>query len=309
MKSPIRSYSSPFNLGHKALTNLFNCKRIIVQEKIDGSQFSFGLVDGELECRSKGQKVLAEDPGMFALAYATARDLAIQGLLREGYTYRGEFLMKPKHNTLVYDRVPKGNIILFDIDCGDQDYLGWGEVEDIARSLDLEYVPTWEQEGKPSIEQIEIWMQEKSVLGNTTIEGLVFKNYNEFGRDSKVLMGKYVSEKFREKHDKDWKDRNPGDKAFTAMLTEQYSTEARWAKAVQHLREAGELENEPRDIPKLLKEVNRDVLEECGEEIADKLFKHFWKQISRGLARGLPEWYKETLMEDTFGSGEERIEP
>lgn len=300
MKSTIRGYSSPFNLGHKMLAKLFDCERIVVQEKIDGSQFSFGLVDGELECRSKNQTVFPETSGMFKLAVATASDLATQGLLIEGYTYRGEFLMKPKHNTLVYDRVPKGNIILFDIDRGDQDYPPWGEAEDIARSIDLEYVPTWEWEGQPSVEQIEIWMQEKSVLGNTTIEGLVFKNYDEFGRDSKVLMGKYVSEKFREVHDKDWKKRNPGAKAFVAVLVEQYATEARWAKAVQHLSEADELENEPRDIPKLLKEVNHDVFEECAEEIRDELFKHFWKQISRGLTRGLPEWYKETLMNDAL---------
>ena len=47
MKSTIRSYSSPFNLGHKALAVLFSGS-VTVQEKIDGSQFSFGIVDGEL---------------------------------------------------------------------------------------------------------------------------------------------------------------------------------------------------------------------------------------------------------------------
>ncbi len=297
MKSTIRGYSSPFNLGHKMLAKLFSCESIVVQEKIDGSQFSFGLVDGELECRSRNQKVLLDDAGMFDKGVATASDLAHQGLLIDGYIYRGEYLMKPKHNTLVYDRTPKGNIILFDIDREDQDYLPYEGAIALADSMDLEYVPTWVHDGKPSVEQLEIWMQKKSVLGNTTLEGLVFKNYDEYGRDSKVLMGKYVSDKFREVHDKDWKKRNPGAKAFVAILVEQYATEGRWAKAVQHLTEAGELENEPRDIPKLLKEVNRDVFEECEQEIRDKLFKHFWKQISRGLTRGLPEWYKETLME------------
>jgi len=297
MKSTIRGYSSPFNLGHKMLAKLFDCERIIVQEKIDGSQFSFGIVDGELECRSRNQKVILDDAGMFDLGVATVKDLAKRGLLIDGYTYRGEYLRKPKHNTLVYDRVPKGNIILFDIDRGDQDYLLYGDAIALAHSMDLEFVPTWECEGKPPVEMLEEWMQHKSMLGNTTIEGLVFKNYDEYGRDSKVLMGKYVSDKFREVHDGDWKKRNPGDKAFVAVLVEQYATEARWTKAVQHLSEAGELENDPRDIPKLLKEVNRDVFEECEQEIRDKLFKHFWKQISRGLTRGLPEWYKETLME------------
>lgn len=299
MKSTIRGYSSPFNLGHKALAQLFD-GAVTVQEKIDGSQFSFGLVDGELECRSRGQRVIQEDAGMFKLAVETAQDLARQGLLVEGYIYRGEFLQKPKQNTLVYDRVPKGNIILFDIDRGDQDYLPFDRVADYAEAMDLEYVPTWEINGVPTMESIEKWMQMKSVLGNTTVEGLVFKNYEEFGRDSKTLMGKYVSEKFREKHSGDWKKRNPGGKAFAAMLTKQYATEARWAKARQHLHEQGELENEMRDIPKLMQEINRDVLEDCGEEIREKLFKHFWKQISRGLTHGMPEWYKETLANESL---------
>ena len=298
MKSAIRGYSSPFNLGHKALAKLFDCESVIVQEKIDGSQFSFGIINGEIECRSRNQQVILDDAGMFDKAVATAIDLAQQGLLIEGYKYRGEYLMKPKANTLVYDRVPKGNIILFDIDRGDQDYLPYEDAIVLADSMDLEYVPSWECEGKPTVEMLETWMQKKSVLGNTTIEGLVFKNYDEYGRDSKVLMGKYVSDKFREVHDKDWKKRNPGDKAFVAVIIEQYATEARWMKTVQHLREAGELENEPRDIPKLFKEVSGDVLEECEQEIRDKLFKHFWKQIARGLTRGLPEWYKELLAEE-----------
>ena len=298
MKSAMRGYSSPFNLGHKALAKLFDCESVIVQEKIDGSQFSFGIINGEIECRSRNQQVILDDAGMFDKAVATAIDLAQQGLLIEGYKYRGEYLMKPKANTLVYDRVPKGNIILFDIDRGDQDYLPYEDAIVLADSMDLEYVPSWECEGKPTVEMLETWMQKKSVLGNTTIEGLVFKNYDEYGRDSKVLMGKYVSDKFREVHDKDWKKRNPGDKAFVAVIIEQYATEARWMKTVQHLREAGELENEPRDIPKLFKEVSGDVLEECEQEIRDKLFKHFWKQIARGLTRGLPEWYKELLAEE-----------
>jgi len=293
----IRGYSSPFNLGHKALTNLFDGP-VTVSEKIDGSQFSFGLVNGELLCRSRGRQIVMDAADMFDRAVEATRELAKQGLLTDGYTYRGEYLKKPKHNTLVYDRIPENNIILFDIDRGDQDYLPFNEAAARAADMGLEFVPSWEITSKPTMEQLEQWMQRKSILGNTTIEGIVFKNYARYGPDSKVLMGKYVSEKFREKHDADWKKRNPGDKAFVAMLTEQYATEARWMKAVQHLREIGELENEPRDIPKLLQEVNRDVLDECQEEIKEKLYSHFWKQMSRGLTRGLPEWWKELLAKE-----------
>jgi len=295
--SRLRSYSSPFNLGHKALDELFSGP-VTVQEKIDGSQFNFMVVDGELVCRSRNAEIDLDDPNMFKLAVDTARDLMQRGSLVEGYTYRGEFLMKPKHNTLVYERVPKRNIILFDIDRGDQDYMGRHELYDEAEKLNLDVVPTWVWPQKPKMDEIDKWMQTKSILGNVTIEGLVFKNYSQYGPDKKVLMGKYVSEKFREGHSGDWKKRNPSDKGFVTILTEEYATDARWMKAVQHLREAGELENEPRDIPKLLKEVSQDTLAECEEEIKERLFKHFWKQIARGLARGLPEWYKELLAEE-----------
>lgn len=295
----IRGYSSPFNLGHKALAELFDGK-VTVQEKIDGSQFSFGIVDGDLVCRSRNQEVNLEDPQMFRLACVTALDLASQELLIGNYTYRGEFLMKNKHNTMVYDRVPKGNIILFDIDRGDQDYVPFNELHEMADAMDLESVPSWEIKYKPTVEELEEWLQHKSILGNVVVEGLVFKNYSKYDQGAKVLMGKYVSEKFRESHDGDWKKRNPSDKGYIALLIERYATEARWAKARQHLLETGELENEPRDIPKLLKEVGTDIYEECGEEIKEKLFKHFWKQIQRGLTRGMPEWYKERLMEEAL---------
>ncbi|GAG06933.1 unnamed protein product, partial [marine sediment metagenome] len=234
----IRGYSSPFNLGHRALKELFSGP-VTVQEKIDGSQFSFGVKDSELLCRSRGQQIDLGAPGMFKLAVETARDLEIQGLLKEGWTYRGEFLMKPKHNTLAYERVPRGNVILFDIDRGDQDYLTMAMLVGAATVLDLELVPTWTinaAPSKPSMRQIDEWLDKDSILGGCKREGLVFKNYERYDPGSKVLMGKYVSEKFREKHGKDWKERNPSSKAFIEALTEKYATEARWAKAAQHLR-------------------------------------------------------------------------
>jgi hypothetical protein len=50
------SYPSIYNLGHRALTDLFSGGLVLVQEKVDGSQFSFGLIDGVVRFRSKGRK-------------------------------------------------------------------------------------------------------------------------------------------------------------------------------------------------------------------------------------------------------------
>jgi len=222
----IRGYSSPFNVGHKALEDFWDGE-IIVQEKIDGSQISFGMVDlgndeWALKARSRNQQIaIADDKSMFKLAINTIVSLASK--LQLGWTYRGEFLAKPKHNTLVYDRVPEGNIILYDIDKGDQDYCYPHELQTEANRLGLEsvqYFGTLAE--KPTIEVLKTKLDFKSALGNVTVEGIVLKNYNQFGRDKKVLMAKYVSEKFVEKHSKDWKTRNPSRNDIIAFYQPWY---------------------------------------------------------------------------------------
>lgn len=296
----LRGYSSPFNLGHKALRGFWK-GTIYVTEKIDGSQFSFGLTDDGLLCRSRKQQINMDDPGMFQLGVDTVIDLADQNLLRVGWTYRGEFLSKPKHNTMVYDRVPRGNIILFDMDKGDQDYTDPRELRNIAFHLDLEIVPhlaTYET--KPNLEDVTALLETESILGGGLIEGVVLKNYEMFGQDKKALMAKMVSEDFKERHDKSWKKRNPTRKDFILDLTEGLATEARWMKAVQHLREAGEIEGIPQDIPDIMREIVRDVEEDLADEVRDALYAHFWPQIRRGLTKGAAEWYKALLAEEAM---------
>jgi hypothetical protein len=48
------SYPSIYNLGHRALQDLLTVS-VNVEEKVDGSQFSFGITEeGEIKLRSKG---------------------------------------------------------------------------------------------------------------------------------------------------------------------------------------------------------------------------------------------------------------
>jgi hypothetical protein len=134
------------------------------------------------------------------------------------------------------------------------------------------------------------------------MEGVVAKNYARFGKDGKVLMGKYACPKFKEVHNKNYKEENPGNLDMIANLGVRYHSEARFAKAVQHLTEAGELVNEPKDIGPLIDEIRRDIVEECEWEIKEALFKWAWKRLSRSVVAGFPEWYKNLLMEDSFES-------
>ena len=298
----LNSYPKVYSIGHAAVADLFK-EPVLVEEKIDGSQFSFGVHEGELFFRSKGQDVNSGFPGMFAAGVNAVSEL--KDLLHEGWTYRGEYLMKPKHNALSYLRVPRHNVILFDINTGLEAYLTRGEKEQEAERLGLELVPVLAEGMFTDSETLLKLLEADSILGGTKIEGIAVKNYVRFGRDGKALMGKYVSEAFKERHAKDWKQANPGGKDIVAMLIAELRTEARWEKAVQHLRELGKLAHEPKDIGPLIKEVQKDILVEEAERIAAKLLTWATPLIQRGTIRGLPEWYKTKLLESAFEGSEE----
>lgn len=299
----LHSYPKVYNLGHPVLENLF-VGPVVVQEKIDGSQFSFGVIEGQLRMRSRGAELYRETTDkLFKGAVETACRLYDEDLLNEGWTYRAEALYGPKHNTLAYERAPKGNLVLFDIDVEIENRQSPATVAAYADEMGVESVPTFYDGGEQwDLEYLKKMLEEtKPRLGGTMIEGLVIKNYNQFNpRDGKMLMGKVVSETFREKHSRQWKKDNPGKRDVIETLIESLRTEARWEKAVQHLRERGELQGAPQDIGPLMRELQNDTLAEEAEWVAAKLAEAFMRDILRGVTRGFPEWYKARLVESQF---------
>lgn len=290
------SYPSIFALGHRALENLFS-NPVLVEEKVDGSQFSFGRFNGELKVRSKGKEMFPDAPEkMFAEAVRVVASLD----LRDGWTYRGEYLQKPKHNCITYSRIPKNHIILFDINTDQENYLDHSVKAIEAERIGLEVVPVmyFGQIDNPAM--VQAFLDRDSILGGSKIEGVVIKNYSQFGGDKKVLMGKYVSEVFKEVHKKEWGESNPKQGDIIIRLIDMFKTEARWSKAVQHLSEKGELDNSPKDIGKLFVEVKEDIKKECKDEIKDTLYKWAIDSILRGSCGGMPEWYKNKLLENQF---------
>jgi hypothetical protein len=290
------SYPSIFALGHKAIADLF-LDRVVVQEKIDGSQFSMGRFGGELRCRSKGAQLVVGAPEqMFARAVAVAESLD----LRDGWTYRCEYLQKPKHNALAYDRIPERHLILFDVNPAHETYLLPDALLMEGQRVGLEVVPLlrWDEVG--AMEDITRFLETTSCLGGQKIEGIVVKNYARFGLDKKVLMGKYVSEQFKEVHAREWRLGNPKAGDIIEQMIDRYRTPARWQKALQHLTEQGQVEGSPRDIAALIREVPEDVERECAEEIRAALWAWAWPKVRRGLNAGMPEWYKATLAASVF---------
>lgn len=296
----ISSYATVYALGHKAILDIFSSS-VVVQEKIDGSQFSMARTEsGELVCRSKSAEIQIDEPEkMFKNAVDTAKSLD----LRPGWVYRCEYLSKPKHNTLAYDRTPNKYLIVFDIDTGTESYVSQGGLALECERLGLEYVPLFYEGKITGMADLDTFLDQVSVLGGSKIEGVVVKNYDQFTPEKKVAMGKFVSERFKEIHNADWKERNPSTKDIVTRIVDKYRSEARWEKAIQHLRDAGSLTESPKDIGALIKAVPEDILTECADEIMEALFTHIWPDIRRGVTRGLPEWYKRKLAETSFPTG------
>jgi hypothetical protein len=296
MSEHVGSYSEVYNLGNKYIEGLLALP-LTVEEKVDGSQFSVRKENGAMLYRSHGKQMYAESPEkMFQLVIDNVKGLDFH----EGWTYRGEYLQTPRHNTLSYARVPTLNWVIFDIDKGDQDYMEYEEKKLEAERLGLEVVP-FIYRGIVTKALLEGFLEQDSFLGNTKIEGVVMKNYSFFNTsDHKVTMAKFVSEKFKEDHRASWGAANPHAGDFIDNIIALLKTDARWSKAVQHLNENGTLLHDPKDIGPLLKELGVDLLKDEEAFIREELFKYAWPKIQRGVTAGFAEWYKNQLVDAAF---------
>lgn len=299
------SYPSIYALGHRYIMNLLD-DEVNVEEKVDGSQFSFGVNEaGEILARSKGAVLNADAPErMFERALNSVK--SISHLLTPGWTYRAEYLQKPKHNSLAYSRVPKLHLIIFDINDGHESYLSYEDKAAEADRVGLEVVPLLFSGMVPGIDHVRGWLDRESILGGQKIEGVVVKRkaYNLFGADKKSVIGKFVSEAFKEVHAREWKASNAGPVDLVTLISSDLKTTARWQKAVLHLQESGVLEGSPRDIGPLMKEVPQDIESDSQDFIKQKLYEWAWPHIRRKVIAGLPEWYKDQLLQQQFAKDE-----
>lgn len=321
--SRLPSFPKIFNLGHDAIERLFDGE-VEITEKVDGSQFRFGI-DGnnELLFGSKGVQLYNKDQnGMFNVALEQIekrKDKLIQ--IRQDVVrltgnpdiclfFYGEYLNKPKHNVLAYERMPKDNIILFAVKVGENFEFNYDAIKHYAELLGFEVVPliyrgVFEGNGEQTLyERLKkVITETQSVLGKQIIEGVVIKNYSQFhfmaGSNPSPCFGKYVREDFKETLHKEWG--NISGKNALQEFIDGYKSEARWQKAIQHLREAGELENSPRDIGKLMIEIKKDIAQEEKVVIEKFLYRYFINDIMRKSMQGFPEWYKDQLLKKQCG--------
>ena len=279
---------------------------VIIEEKIDGSQFRVKIrKDGVLSFGSKSVDFTDEKgvEKMFQLAVDEFRKLwhGLPITLEDDMYIFAEYLQKPKQNTLCYERIPNHNIIIFDIRQFNKFY-DYDRKKAFAQMLGLETVPLlWKGDGSElTMELIESLLKNDSILGKEKVEGVVMKNYFQFRIEpwcaGDPMFAKYVRPEFTERNKENWKVQ----KNF--LDAEIINAEAKWNKARIHLKERGELENQPRDIAKLVKEVHTDIETEDKERIKDLLWERYGRELKSKICRGLADWYKKKLMEEMLGN-------
>jgi len=302
MSKFIPSYPKILQLGSQRTENIFEGV-VDIEEKIDGSQFRFGInEDGELVIGSHRKRIGNKPDKMFNKGIEYVKSLNLTDVSPDTYFYT-EYLNKPKHNTLRYERTPKNGLMLFGVLYRDV-WENRDQAELWADFLKIDVSPllySGNIDKKNIMKALDGWLQLESYLGGETMEGVVIKNFGqEVNLGGKIfpLFCKYTSEKFKEKHQKG----TPKLRWSIEEYAKQFCTEARWMKAIYRLRDEGKLKNEPSDIGKLIKEILADVreeeLENIREELEKKVFGRMIGIVISGSIIGFADFYKEYLLKN-----------
>jgi hypothetical protein len=303
----IPSFPKIFQIGSEHIPDIFK-GGVEITEKIDGSMFAWGCTeDGHVVMRSKGKELFYEaHEKMFDLAVDFVADHEQWLLSHPKMFFYGEFLNKPKHNVLCYNQCPKNNIMLFGVyEQGVGFYTSYKELKEWAHAIGIEPVPLLSSGIINNKEELDTFLEVESCLGGQKVEGVVVKNYAQtimIGSKIYPSFGKLVRQEFRETLNKTW----TSGKDKVQIFIDSFRTEARWQKAIQHLKEQGLIDNEAKDIGKLVAEVKRDILEEEELNIKAGLYQLFKDTILRKATAGLPEWYKEQLLNKAFGDSNDK---
>lgn len=292
--------------NHPLSDDLFK-GNVVIQEKIDGSQFSFQYDASRktVHYKSKNVNLNPDSAGMFKAVVDCIE--SIKETLHDGWIYRGEYLKSPSHNVLKYGRIPDKHVMIWDIETSENRFLKPDEVKEECKRIGLEMVPTFFYGETTREATLNLWSQletQTSVLGSQKMEGIVIKNYDRFTPDGKIVCCKVVSDKFKESHQAVWKNQTAGMSDFITKIGETYRTEARWNKAVQRLEEQGKLAHTMVDMRLLVPEVINDIWDEEKDEIIKQFLAKYGKDFERRWVKGLPEYYKKVLM----GTDDEELE-
>jgi len=283
-----------------------------VQEKLDGSQFTFVLNPEYNPEDPKSPQLLFYNKGgainptnkIFLKAMNMLNVLAKTGVISRQYVYHGEAICATNHGVVKYERMPKYYVVLYDLTTLDGKYQHPAVVDTEARRLGLEAAPVLYLNFDCSISPYEVCQRLvdeiaagkiKSLLGGTP-EGVVLKHESFVSRGKTVATKlKLVTPAFRESHAMKQHKEQATPASSIEEIGKAYSLDARFQKSYQHLRDAGKIKHVMEDALKIKEELDDDLERECRDEIMMYLWAELAPYVKRACRTGFDEWYKNKL--------------
>lgn len=291
-----KKYHKIIRYGHKSTQDVLNKgDYIIIQEKIDGANASFAVINGELKCWSRNRE-LNESNTLEGFYGWVQQNVQVQKLL-EGVVYFGEWTAQHK---VSYEGYMK-QFFLYDIyNLHLEEYVSFSMVRDEAKRLGLQLIPVFFEGEFESFEQLMSYVGRTDLggklKGKPTGEGIVVKNVNYRDEFGKQVFVKLVIDGFREiQRQKQTKDSK---KVFSEAESKvrECVTLPRVEKQVFKLIDNGLLDREYgiEDMGFLLKHTSPMVAEDIlKEEMQD--FNVTIKDIQTYMVKVLPLVLKEII--------------
>lgn len=185
----MKKYDSIPRYGKTGTQNILN-KNVVIMEKLDGANASFGVVDGELKAFSRNQEL--DEHNTLRGFYGWVKDNIDASNLAEDTIYFGEWLAP---HFVKYRKEHHHQFYLFDIyDAHENTYVPYEIAEAHAGELRLNMPQVFFFGKLNDFSEVEkyVGMSELTEVPNTG-EGVVIKSY-----DDECLFVKIVSDKFKE---------------------------------------------------------------------------------------------------------------
>jgi hypothetical protein len=305
-------YPKILHIGAPLVSTIFD-NEVEVTEKVDGSQCRIELTEDSVMVGSKNQGIA--DHNMFEIAHDQGERIHKETdwrTLGSKVTLFCEFLNKPNHNTIKYDRVPLNNLYLFGAMVGDtQDHMITGGLIEMAKHLEIDPPNVIICGLVESVEELKEFMTHQSYLGGSAVEGVVIKNYNRTYDPLQVhsqeyigypMAAKYVREDFKISNAKQWNtiDRKKGVDAIVDM----FLIGDRFQKAIQHLDEEGKITYTKKDLQHLIPEFFNDLMDEKKEVMTGMIMGDVFKALKKRANAYVVSSWIDHLAERQFDHGD-----
>lgn len=269
---------------------------IVVQEKIDGANFSIRYDKEDNSIKSFSRRKILDSENNLRGAWNWSQTLDVElvkSVLGDNLILFMEWLVP---HTVVYPKERYYKVYCYDIfDTVAEQYLSQNDVEEKVKALSLIYVPIF-YKGK-----FTSWNDLNKFVGRTELggeygEGIVVKNQTKLNNPNtkEPFYVKIVCDKFAEKKSvKKFDNETIEERARLQRITESIVTEARVVKLLHKMVDEGVLSEDwdEHDMGTIAKNIGKEVYYDCLKEELDVVesigeqFGKFASSISMKLVR------------------------